>query len=99
MKKTVFLLLLIFPLVSPNYHFVTTYNATQSIEQRIAVPAGYKRVEVKTGSFGDWLRHLPLKPGRPEVHLYNGKLKADQNVHHAVVDIDVGATDLQQCAD
>lgn len=81
------------------YCFLPGYDLKQTIAERIAVPAGFKRVEVKKGSFGDWLRHLPLKPGHPEVHLYNGKLKGNQNVHYAVVNIDVGSTDLQQCAD
>jgi hypothetical protein len=81
------------------YKFISRYNPKHSIEERISVPDGFQRISVKEGSFADWLRHLPLKPGKPEVHLYNGQLKADQNVHYAVVDIDVGTTDLQQCAD
>lgn len=81
------------------YNFISDYTIKQSIAERIPVPPGFQRVEVKPGSFADWLRHLPLKPGKPDVHLYNGKLKANQNVHYAVVDIDAGSTDLQQCAD
>jgi hypothetical protein len=81
------------------YNFVSFYNSKQSLVDRISVPAGFQRTVEKPGSFGDWLRHLPLKPGKPEVHLYNGKLKSNQNVHYAVVDIDVGTTDIQQCAD
>lgn len=81
------------------YRFTSSYDSQQSIANRIPVPAGFKRVEAASGSFGDWLRHLPLKPGKPEVHLYNGKLKGNQRVHEAVVDIDVGSADLQQCAD
>jgi hypothetical protein len=50
-------------------------------------------------SFGNWLRNIPLKPGKPEVRLYNGQRKVNQNAHHAVVDIDVSKKDLQQCAD
>ncbi len=42
---------------------------------------------------------MPLKQGKQLVHLYNGKLKKNQNVHYAVVDIDVEQKDLQQCAD
>jgi hypothetical protein len=42
---------------------------------------------------------VPVRQGRPEVRLYDGRLKARQDVHAAVLDIDVGATDLQQCAD
>jgi hypothetical protein len=56
-------------------------------------------VPVGPGSFAEWLRHLPLKPGRPDVVLHNGSLKQNQLVHHAIVDIDAGTTDLQQCAD
>lgn len=33
------------------------------------------------------------------MHLYNGEEKAKQNVHAAVLKIDVGDKDLQQCAD
>jgi hypothetical protein len=66
---------------------------------RVPAPAGFRRIHVDRPGFGHWLRHVPLKPGKPEVNLYNGKRKARQNVHHAVIDIDVGDKDLQQCAD
>lgn len=81
------------------YSWTSTYDVKNAIANRIAVPNGFKRVEVKGASFADWLRHLPLKPGNPEVHLYNGELKRNQAVHAAVLDIDVGKTDIQQCAD
>lgn len=84
---------------SNKYSWLNDYKLSNSIVNRIAVPEGYKRIEVKAGSFADWLRHLPLKEGEPSVHLYNGKLKGNQSVHSAVVDIDVGSTDIQQCAD
>ncbi len=42
---------------------------------------------------------MPLKPAGAHVVLFNGKLKANQSLHAAVVDIDVGTHDLQQCAD
>ena len=81
------------------YFWQDNYDSKNAIINRIAVPEGYKRVEVKAGSFADWLRYLPLKPGNPDVHLYNGELKKYQEGHAAVLDIDVGETDLQQCAD
>jgi Domain of unknown function (4846) len=71
----------------------------QSVEARFAPPAGYRRRDVAPNSFGSWLRGLPLKPGRPPVHLFDGRLKSNHSVHLAVVDIDVGPQDLQQCAD
>lgn len=71
----------------------------EPIEARIAPPAGARRVEVAAGSFGAWLRGLPLKPPGAPVHLFDGRLKARQDVHAAVVELDVGTRDLQQCAD
>ncbi|MGZ6523379.1 MAG: DUF4846 domain-containing protein, partial [Bacteroidia bacterium] len=81
------------------YSWKNNYDSKDAVVNRIVVPEGFKRVEVKTGSFADWLRFLPLKPGNPDVHLYNGELKKYQDGHAAVLDIDVGETDLQQCAD
>lgn len=80
------------------YSWISDYNIKNSIINRISAPEGYTREKVTAGSFGDWLRHIPLKPGNPEVHLFNGKLKNYQEGHFAVVDIDAGTGDLQQCA-
>ncbi len=67
--------------------------------KRFPPPATYRRIPSKKGSFANWLRLLPLLPGKPPVHLHDGSLKYSQDVHAAVVDIDVGKRDLQQCAD
>jgi hypothetical protein len=71
----------------------------KTIATRFEAPAGYTRIPVKEGSFGDYLRHLPLRPAGSEVHLHNGQPKGRQDVHAAVVDLSVGTRDLQQCAD
>jgi len=76
-----------------------TYNPKQSLAARFAPPRGCRRVAVAAGSFGSWLRNLPLLPTGTAVHLYNGALKTPQSVHAAVLNIDVGSRDLQQCAD
>lgn len=81
------------------YCWQSTYDIKNAIINRVEVPKGFKRIEVKPNSFADWLRFLPLKPGNPDVHLFNGELKRYQSGHAAVVDIDVGSTDIQQCAD
>ena len=76
-----------------------TRDLGDTIQSRFDPPAGFTRVPAAPGSFGDWLRGLPLLPGRPDVMLHTGEPKANQAAHLAVVDIDVGQRDLQQCAD
>jgi len=81
------------------YPWMETYDESRAIASRISVPDGYERIGAAEGSFERWLRYLPLKEGRPPVYLYDGRSKGNQNAHFAVVDIDVGKRDLQQCAD
>ncbi len=73
--------------------------SAEALEARFSPPAGATRVAVADGSFGDFLRRLPLKPRGAVVHLYDGSPKARQDVQAAVVDLDVPPRDLQQCAD
>jgi hypothetical protein len=70
-----------------------------TIASRFVPPPGYTRIDAPPGSFAAWLRHLPLKPKGTKVRLHDGRLKANQSVHAAVVDLDIGRRDLQQCAD
>ena len=70
-----------------------------TLESRFAPPAGTTRVAVAADSFGGWLRRLPLKPVGTAVKLFDGRTKPRQDVHAAVVDLDVPPRDLQQCAD
>ena len=63
----------------------------------IVPPPGYVRHEAD--SYGTYLRNLPLKrPGSP-VMLYNGVEKEYQDGAYAVIDMEIGSQDLQQCAD
>lgn len=66
--------------------------------ERVKVPDGFKRTEVNEDSFGHYLRNLPLKPHASKVMYYNGTVKS-RDVYEAVVDMDIGTRDLQQCAD
>lgn len=70
-----------------------------TIQKRFTVPTGFKRIVVDDGSFGQYLRTLPLKPHGTKVHYYDGRTKNTENVYLAVIDIDVSKRDLQQCAD
>ena len=65
----------------------------------IPVPKSYKRVDIKPGSFGEYLRNLELKTENNKVYLHTGELKWNQTAQYAVLKIDVGTRDLQQCAD
>ena len=78
-----------------NNHFHITLGNTVLL--RFNPPNGYKRKAVD--SFGSYLRYLPLQPAGALVHLYNGAEKSTQKVHAAVIKMDVGIKDLQQCAD
>jgi len=84
---------------SNSYPWLSNYEPANSIVNRIILPEGYERIQTNPGSFANWLQHLPLKAGCPPVYLFNGKKKSNQTAHAAVVDIDVGNRDLQQCAD
>jgi hypothetical protein len=64
----------------------------------IKPPHGFMRSRLDSSGFGFWLRHLPLSAD-PVVYLYNGRPKANQLAHVAVLDVPVGKKDLQQCAD
>lgn len=70
-----------------------------TLANRIAPPAGFTRTPAPDGSFATWLRALPMKPANAPVMLFDGRQKARQDVHAAVIDIDVERRDLQQCAD
>jgi hypothetical protein len=82
-----------------DYLWLREQEPITTIATEIPPPEGYDRVEVTAGSFANWLRHLPLKKKGTPVYLYNGTKKMNQNAHFAVIDIDTGTRDLQQCAD
>lgn len=64
----------------------------------IPLPAGFKRQTTEQNSFGSWLRNRRLKPDNT-VYLFDGTKKKNQSAQFAVLDINLGPKDLQQCAD
>ncbi len=80
------------------YQFLNT-ESQQNLTDLIPLPDGFQRVSTAKSSFAEWLRYLPAKPLGTEVKLHSGSLKPNQNAHFAIINMDVGTRDLQQCAD
>ena len=80
---------------------ISILAATVSYGQRkivnILPPLGYQRVE--SDAYGSYLRSLPLKPYGTPVKLHDGRVKSYQDGAYAVIDMEIGNRDLQQCAD
>lgn len=74
-------------------------NDGGTISERFPTPLGYKEVYAEETTFGHYLRHLPLKPVDYPVHYFNGEIKPNRSVYCSVIDQDIDAVDLQQCAD
>ena len=75
--------------------------AVDTLEARFPTPPGYQRVALEPGSFGEWLRGLPLAAEGTPVLNNSGDSVFSGNDDYvaAVVAIDVGPGDLQQSAD
>ncbi len=69
------------------------------IKTRFIAPEGYERVIPKSNSYADYLQNLPLKPTGTAVKYYNGETKPNRGIYDAVVDMEIGTKNLQQCAD
>ncbi|RIJ33437.1 DUF4846 domain-containing protein [Pontibacter oryzae] len=78
---------------------VSVNPAGKTVAERFPVPAGFTRVNVEVGSFAAYLQNFKLKPDGAMMHYYHGAVKPNDGVYEAVLDIDVGKYDLQQCAD
>lgn len=70
----------------------------KTLEERFLPPDGYERVNIGEHSFAQYLRNLLLKPYGSKVKYYNGQTK-NSNVYEAVIDLELGSKNLQQCAD
>lgn len=76
-------------------------RAVDTLEDRFAPEPGFERVKLESQSFGAFLRRLPLAAANTPVLSNRGEeIRAGDHPNvAAVVAIDVGAKDLQQCAD
>lgn len=84
----------------PVYSWKKDDSPKQHTIQHLPTPNGYQRTKLSPEDrFPYWLRHLPIQPEGAKVYFHNGRKKMYQKGAHAVVDIDIGKRDLQQCAD
>ncbi len=76
-------------------------EVANTLDTRFTPPPGFVRDEVTPGSFGAFLRTLPLADEGTPVESFAGAtiLPADHRNLAAVAAIDIGSRDLQQCAD
>ncbi|HEX8702413.1 MAG TPA: DUF4846 domain-containing protein [Myxococcaceae bacterium] len=83
------------------YPWLTASVRVRPLEAAFPPPPGYTRVEVESGTFGAWLRGLPLRPaGTPVRDFQGGEILAGDDARlAAVAELDVGTKNLQQCAD
>ncbi len=68
------------------------------LSTRFTPPKDYVRTNISSDGFGNYLRHLPLKPFGVEAKLYNGST-IPMYGYIGVVDLPIGKKDLHQCAD
>ncbi len=61
-------------------------------------PDGFKRITQAGGSFGGWIKNLPLRKDNV-LRLYDSSIKKDQRLHYAILDVPYNRNALQQCAD
>ncbi|WP_262732111.1 DUF4846 domain-containing protein [Gaetbulibacter sp. NE] len=70
-----------------------------TIQSRVNIPRGFKRVEYAKGSFQEYLRNYELKPFGSKIINYDDSQYFWQSGHVGVLEIPVPKNGLQQCAD
>jgi len=69
-----------------------------TILARFPAPKDSQRIVLEEGSFGEYLRNLPLKAFGEQVTYFNGGKKPDR-AYLSVIEQDITQRNLQQCAD
>ena len=70
-----------------------------TVAERYLPPPGYNRTDVEPDSFGDFLRQQRLKSYGEKALYYDGRQKRAEGIYDSVFDVDIGDSDLHQCAD
>lgn len=70
-----------------------------TVAERFNPPDGFRRMKMQSNSFAEYLKGLPLKSHNSRVLYYNEKVKPNNGIYAAVVDLPIGNKNLHQCAD
>ncbi|TXE18772.1 hypothetical protein ES692_04785 [Psychroserpens burtonensis] len=70
-----------------------------TIQSRVNVPEGYKRVVYAKGSYEEYLRNYKLKPFSSKIINYDSSEYFWQGGHIGILEVPVPKNGLQQCAD
>jgi hypothetical protein len=81
-----------------NSHLVAKNTKPGKIVE-IPLPKNYVRENFDTLSFAYYLRNLPLDTADNTIYSYKGNVISTGGNHYAIVKMDIGKLDLQQCAD
>ena len=103
MRKLPILLLLALAILSVLTICLRSYYTTSNPRNAATVgaippPRGYERVPVPQGSYGAYLRSLPLQPKGSKLHLYSGQVAKRQILSAAIVEQPLLGKN-EQCAD
>lgn len=79
------------------YSFAPGDLAVVRLSEAFRPPEGFLRVDVGAGSFGGWLRGLPMRADRTRVKSYRGDDLDSPSA--GIIPLDLGDKNLQQCAD
>lgn len=84
-----------------SYPWLREGASLRPLEAAVAAPDGFARASEPAGSFGAWLRRLPLRAAGEPVRSFDGRvlLEGSDPRLTAVATLDVPPRDLQQCAD
>ncbi|MFK7969069.1 MAG: DUF4846 domain-containing protein [Bacteroidia bacterium] len=77
-----------------------THTSKEDTVEQVEAAPNIEAISISDSSeYALFLKNLPLKPAGSQVLLYNGQPKPNQDVHVAVIDMELSKRDLQQCAD
>jgi hypothetical protein len=87
--------------MAKDYPWLTTQTQSMpplvNLFKHYPTPAGYTRIDASDNHYARWLRTLPVRTDRTNVLSYRGQPLVRPS--SAIVMLDVGTRDLQQCAD